>query len=113
MDVIGHQLVGAVARALQRQAGALVVEQIGHGTGAEVGLELVLLVAVEIDGERLHILAGTEAGFTVDGREAVIIDAHVAQQGDAQFVGRFEYQTCLIIKILRVILALAFERAHQ
>ena len=113
VDVIGHQLVGAVTRGLQRQVGALVVEFIGDGSSTKVGLELVLLVAVKIDGERLHVLAGTETCLAVDGREAVIVDAHVAQQGDAQFVSRFEHQTRLIIKILRVILALALERTHQ
>ena len=113
VDVIGHQLVGAVARALQRQAGALVVEQIGHGTGAEVGLELVLLVAVKIDGELPHDLAGTEAGLAVHGGEAVIVDAHVAQQRDAQLGTGLEHKTRLVVEVLRVILALALQRTHQ
>ena len=113
MDVIGHQLVGAVTRGLQRQVGALVVECVGDGTGAEVGLEFVLLVAVKIDHERLDVGAGTEVGLAVHGREAVVVDADVAQHGDAQFFCRFEDEARLVIEVLRVIFTLALQRTHQ
>ena len=72
MYVVGLLLFGREG-GTQQGDGGLVCKVAGDAQRAEIGAEQVLLLAVEVDLEVLHVLHRTEVGLTVLGGEVVVV----------------------------------------
>ena len=111
-DVEGDLFVGAERGGHQTELRAfdpLVVE----GSGTEIGVEPVLFVSVEIDGEVMDVVQRAERRLARLGLETVVVEGDVAQGLNVPLVVETVGEKGLIIKESGVVLALGVEAGED
>ena len=111
-DVVCHEFVGEVSRCKEREIARFVVPVI-EGEGAEIGLEFVFFLSVEIHGELLGIVGCAETGAAVLGGETVVVHRDIAEESHLHLLAKAQVEVGLIVEILRVIFPLGLEGAEQ
>ncbi len=72
---------------------------------SEIGLELILLLAVEVYSETLGIGRCAERSFPVRRLEVVVVERYIAEEIYLPSVVGFICDVCLIVEVQRVILS--------
>ena len=111
-DVVCHKFVGEVSRCKEREIARFVVPVI-EGEGAEIGLEFVFFLSVEIHGELLGIVGCAETGASILGGEAVVVHRDIAEESHLHLLAEAQVEVGLIVEILRVIFPLGLKGAEQ
>ena len=111
LDVVGLFL--SIAEDGCGEAERSFAKHTGSTNGSEERLELVFLLAVEIDLEALHVLKRSELGLTVSGLEVVVVAIDIDDSVEGPVLCWCPAEIRLIIEEVGLVLAFRLEAAQH
>ena len=112
LDVVFLLFVGAERRSNKAQA-CVVGDVSGDVCRSEISAEHILLVAVEVDAERLYVFHRSELRFSVDGLEVVVVDGDVAKHLYRPPLVGLPREVSLIVEEVGVVFTLGIHGTQQ